>query len=449
MSVADETVEPAPSASPGPSPTTPTPDPAGRRRRDLGVTRRLLSTLDVLRSKNPAVLFVLSLFGGLVVSSIVIVLSNPQLRSAWGDLFSDPANTFSVTFRFLGSAYGALLRGAIADPASFRRAFAQPTSANWAKAFLPIANTIVSSVPLIITALGLSIAYRSGAFNMGGQSQLILGAVAASWVGFSFAGMPWLPHVLLAFLAALLAGAVAGLIPGVLKAYTGASEVIVTIMLNYIAANFLTFLLSSTFFRINGQGDNPVGRLTLPSAALGRVFGPDLPINGGVFVAIIAAVAVAVLLNRSRLGFEFQIAGASRNAARVAGIRQAQVYLGAFALSGAVVGLAGGVQILGVTRQLQTGFGADIGYLAILVAFVGNNRPLSVTLAALLYGALQTGGLTMQFSSGISYQLTSVIQALIVLFVTAPALIGGIFRLRDRGYRPRLRTRPAAREGKD
>jgi ABC-type uncharacterized transport system permease subunit len=367
----------------------------------------------------------------------------------WGGVFSDPGRTLSETFRFLGSAYGALLRGAIADPTSFRRAFSDPTSANWSKAFLPVSNTIVSSVPLMIAALGLSIAYRSGAFNMGGQSQLIMGAAGASWVGFSFAGMPWVPHILLAFVAAALSGAVAGLIPGVLKAYTGASEVIVTIMLNYIAANFLTYLLSGTFFRISGQGNNPVGRLTLPSATLGRIFGPNLPINAGIFVAIIVVVFVAVLLNRSRLGFEFQIAGTSRSAARVAGIRQAGVYLGAFALSGAVVGLAGGVQVLGVTQQLQTGFGSDIGYLAILVAFVGNNRPVGVALAALLYGALQTGGLTMQFSSGISYQLTNVIQALIVLFVTAPALIGGIFGLREAGSRRQLRPRATARAGKD
>jgi ABC-type uncharacterized transport system permease subunit len=445
-SVAGKTVQSPQDASSDLS-STPLPedrDPPGR-----SLLSRVLSMLGVIRSKNPAVVFVLSLFGGLVVSSIVIVLSTPQLRGAWGGLFSDPGNTFSATFRFLGSAYGALLRGAIADPMSFRRAFSDPTSANWSKALLPIGNTIVSSVPLVIAALGLSIAYRSGAFNMGGQSQLIMGAVAASWVGFSFAGMPWLLHVPLALLAGALSGALAGLIPGVLKAYTGASEVIVTIMLNYIAANFLTYLLSSTFFRIKGQGNNPVGRLTVPSATLGRVFGPNLPINAGIFVAIIVVVLVAVLLNRSRLGFEFQIAGASRSAARVAGIRQARVYLGAFALSGAVVGLAGGVQILGVTQQLQTGFGADIGYLAILVAFVGNNRPVGVALAALLYGALQTGGLTMQFSSGISYQLTNVIQALIVLFVTAPALIGGIFRLREAGDRPPLRTRSAARAGMD
>jgi general nucleoside transport system permease protein len=393
---------------------------------------RAVSALDFVRTGHPAVIFVLALVCGLFVSSIVIVVSTPQVRSAWGDLFTDPGTTFAVTFDFLGSAYGALLKGAIANPAAFSRAFQYPSLATWSQAFTPLGNTIVSAVPLIITGLGLSIAYRSGAFNMGGQSQLILGAAAASWVGFSFTGMPWLPHILLAFAAAAVGGAIAGLIPGVLKAVTGASEVIVTIMLNYVAANLLTYLLSSTFFRQPGSGDNPVGRVTVPSATLGRIFGPDLPVNTGFIVAILVVIFVAVLLNRSRLGFEFQIAGASRAAARVAGIRQAWVYIGAFALSGAIVGIAGGVQVLGVTQQLQTGFGADIGYLAILVAFVGANRPLGVTLAALLYGALETGGLTMQFDSGISYELTSVIQSLIVLFVTAPALVAGIFWLRRR-----------------
>ena len=397
----------------------------------MGSRGTVLNALNALRSKNPAVVFILSLFSGLVVSSIVIVVSTATLRSAWANLFSDPGNTLTTTFRFLGRAYGALLKGAIADPQSFHRAFAHPTSANWSHAFLPISNTIVSSVPLVIAALGLSVAYRSGAFNVGGQSQLIMGAVAASWVGFSFAGMPLVLHIALACAAAALSGAIAGLIPGVLKAYAGASEVIVTIMLNYIAANFLTYLLSGTFFRIQNQGNNPVGRLTVPSATLGPIFGKGLPVNAGLFIALAVIVFVSLLLNRSRIGFEFQIAGASRRAARVAGIRQTWVYLGAFSVSGAIVGLAGAVQVLGVSRQLQTGFGADIGYLAILVAFVGANRPIGVALAGLLYGALQTGGLTMQFSAGVSYQLTNVIQALIVMFVTAPALIGGIFRLRE------------------
>ena len=355
--------------------------------------RRLQATLRWLHAAHPPVLFAGSLVCGLFVSSVVIAASTPQARGDWGYLFRYPGYTLSQTFDLLGSAYGALLKGSIADPAAFQQAFAHPSSASWTMAFTPISNTIVAAVPLVIAGVGLSLAFRSGAFNVGGQSQLIMGAVGASWVGFSFAGMPWLPHVLLGFAAAAAGGAIAGLIPGVLKALTGASEVIVTIMLNYVAANLLTYLLTNTFFRVPGTGDNPVGRLTVASATLGPIFGSGLQVNSGLIVTVIVVVFVAVLLNRSKLGFEFQIAGASRAAAKVAGIRQAWVYVGAFALSGAIVGLAGGVQILGVDQQLQTGFGGDIGYLAILVAFVGANRPLGITLAALLYGALQTGGL--------------------------------------------------------
>jgi general nucleoside transport system permease protein len=405
------------------------PSAAGRR----PALRRALAALAWLRTAHPAVLFAGSLVCGLFLSSVVIVLTTAQVRSDWGYLFSYPGYTLSQTFDLLGSAYGALLKGSIADPAAFQQAFAHPSAATWTTAFTPIGNTIVDAVPLVIAGVGLSLAYRSGAFNVGGQSQLIMGAVGASWVGFSFTSMPWLPHVLLALAAAAAGGAIAGLIPGVLRAVTGASEVIVTIMLNYVAANFLTLLLTNTFFRVPGASDNPVGRPTVASATLGPIFGSGLEVNSGLVVAVIVVIFVAVLLNRSKLGFEFQIAGASRAAARVAGIRQAWVYIGAFALSGAIVGIAGGVQILGVTQQLQTGFGGDIGYLAILVAFVGANRPVGIALAGLLYGALESGGLSMQFNAGIDAQMTSVIQSLIVLFVTAPALVIGIFRLRQRG----------------
>ena len=405
------------------------PSAAGRR----PALRRALAALAWLRTAHPAVLFAGSLVCGLFLSSVVIVLTTAKVRSDWGYLFSYPGYTLSQTFDLLGSAYGALLKGSIADPGAFQQAFAHPSAVTWTTAFTPIGNTIVDAVPLVIAGVGLSLAYRSGAFNVGGQSQLIMGAVGASWVGFSFTSMPWLPHVLLALAAAAAGGAIAGLIPGILRAVTGASEVIVTIMLNYVAANFLTLLLTNTFFRVPGASDNPVGRPTVASATLGPIFGSGLEVNSGLIVAIIVVIFVAVLLNRSKLGFEFQIAGASRAAARVAGIRQAWVYIGAFALSGAIVGIAGGVQILGVTQQLQTGFGGDIGYLAILVAFVGANRPVGIALAGLLYGALESGGLSMQFNAGIDAQMTSVIQSLIVLFVTAPALVIGIFRLRQRG----------------
>jgi simple sugar transport system permease protein len=165
------------------------------------------------------------------------------------------------------------------------------------------------------------------------------------------------------------------------------------------------------------------------SARLPRIFGSSIAINLGLVIAVLAVAAAAVMLNRSRLGFELQIAGASKGASRIAGISQAKVYLVALTVSGGIIGLAGAVQMLGVTGQLQTTFGGDLGYLAILVAFVGRSRPGGVALAALLYGALQSGGLSMQFATGISYQLTNVIQALIVFFVTAPALVAAIYRL--------------------
>jgi len=419
------------------APVTPPEQAAGRPGAGRGpALRRLLATLRWLHTAHPAVLLAGSMICGLFVSSVLIVLSTPQVRGDWGYLFRYPGYTLGKTFGLLGSAYGALLKGAVADPAAFQRAFAHPSAATWTTALTPLSNTIVAAVPLIIAGVGLSLAFRSGAFNVGGQSQLIMGAVAASWVGFSFASMPWLPHVLLGFAAAMAGGAIAGLIPGVLKALTGASEIIVTIMLNYVAANLLTYLLTNTFFRVPGTGNNPVGRLTVASATLGPIFGSGLQVNSGLIVTVIVVIFVGVLLNRSRLGFEFQIAGSSRAAAKVAGIRQAWVYIGAFALSGAIVGLAGGVQILGVSQQLETGFGGDIGYLAILVAFVGANKPWGIALAGLLYGALEAGGLTMQFNAGISADMTTVIQSLIVLFITAPALVTGIFRLRQRGGVP-------------
>ena len=290
-------------------------------------------------------------------------------------------------------------KGSIGDPAEFSKAFADPSVATWKRALTPIGTTITAAAPLAIAGVGLTICYRAGAFNIGSHAQVIGGGLGASWVGFSFPGMPWFPHVLLAFVAAAIGGGICGLIPGLLKALTGASEVIVTIMGNYVMANVLTYLLSSSFFKVSGQGvDNPVGKSTLPSASLTPIF-PVLGVNAGFVVAVLVVVFAAALLNRSRLGFEMQIAGAGSRAADVSGIRRNLVFVSAFVVSGAVVGLAGAVQVLGVSNQLQVGFGGDIGTLAILVAFVGNVKPLGAAAAALLYGGLQAGGLTAQFDS--------------------------------------------------
>ena len=385
-----------------------------------------------LGTRPTPVIVLLSVITGLIISSILLIITTEQLRIAWGGLFRHPGNALDVTWGYLSKFYAGLFKGAIGDPAEFSKAFADPSVATWKRALTPIGTTITAAAPLAIAGVGLTICYRAGAFNIGSHAQVIGGGLGASWVGFSFPGMPWFPHVLLAFAAAAIGGGICGLIPGLLKAFTGASEVIVTIMGNYVMANVLTYLLSSSFFKVSGQGvDNPVGKSTLPSTSLTPIF-PVFGVNAGVIVAVLVVIFAAALLNRSRLGFEMQIAGAGSRAADVSGIRRNLVFVSAFVVSGAVVGLAGAVQVLGVSNQLQVGFGGDIGTLAILVAFVGNVKPAGAAAAALLYGGLQAGGLTAQFDSGISYQLTGVMQALIVMFVTAPALIASIYRLRQK-----------------
>jgi ABC-type uncharacterized transport system permease subunit len=394
-----------------------------------GLRRRATAAFTTIRSARPAVVFLFSLLSGIIVSAFVIVFSVPASRSAWGGLFSHPGKTFSASADTLASAYGALLTGAFGSPGLFSTAITHASVANWAAAIKPFGSTLTAAVPLAIAGLGLSIAYRSGVFSIGAQSQLICGAVLASWVGFSLPTLPMVPHVALGLVAALIGGALAALVPAILKARTGASEVIVTIMLNYIMGGVLIYLISDTFFS-QQVNTSPEGRLTLPSAMLPLLFGNNIPIDAGVIVAAVVLLGGWLLLGRSRLGFEFELQGTSPGASRIAGVRQKRTFVMAFLVSGAVVGLGGGVEILGSVHQLQSTFGGDIGVLAITVAFVGRNRPLGIMLAALLYGVLQTGGLQMQGQAGVSYQLSNVIEAVIVLFMTAPALVAEIYRLR-------------------
>ncbi len=382
-----------------------------------------------LREANPAVVFVLSALSGLIVSSIIIVVSIRPARSAWSRLFSDPLHALSETGDVLNRAYSALLSGSLGSPSTFATAFGHPSVAHWSAAFVPLGHTLTAAVPLVVGGLGLSIAYRSGVFSIGAQAQMIAGAVAASWVGFSWPGLPAPLHVAIALLAAIVGGAVLGLIPGVLKVRTGASEVIVTIMLNYVMANLLVYLISNTFFS-QKKGASPVGRLTLPSGTLPSLFGHRAPIDAGVLVAVVVLAFGWLLMTRSRIGFEFELAGMSPGVSRTAGIDQRRTFVAAFVVSGGIVGLAGAVQVLGATQQLQSGFGGDVGVLAIAVAFVGRNRPLGITLAALLYGVLQTGGLHMQGVASVSYQLSNVIEGVIVLFMVAPGLVAELYRLR-------------------
>ncbi|CAB4904289.1 unannotated protein [freshwater metagenome] len=238
-------------------------------------------------------------------------------------------------------------------------------------------------------------------------------------------------HVLLALITAIVFSAMWGGFVGLLKARTGAHEVIVTIMFNYIAGFFLFWLLKTKVFLRPGGLINPLAPPVHDSAKLPQFLGSDLRANAGIFIAILATYFVWWLLNRSTWGFRFRAVGANASAARTAGISVAFVTTTAMAVSGALAGLGGAIQVLGSEFALTTDVAGSFGFDAITVALLGRANPIGTVVAALLFGALRAGGLTMQANTQNPVDIVLVIQALIVLFISAPTLVKFIFRLRD------------------
>lgn len=288
-----------------------------------------------------------------------------------------------------------------------------------------LSETLSAAVPLTLCALGLAVGFKAGLFNIGAEGQIILGGVAAVVVGFSFPGLPIYLHLPLALLAGVLGGALWASIAGWLRAATGAHEVILTIMLNLTAARLLTYLLRNPPIQ-NPERADPISKSVLDSARLPDILDwidPAMRLHAGLFVMLGAVLLVYWLLQRTTVGFEFRASGANPDAARYAGMRAGFVIVAAMALSGALAGLAGANQVLGVLGRVSPNFSAGIGFDAIAVALLGRSHPVGVLFAGLLFGALQAGGRQMQASAGVSLDLISVIQALIIIFIAAPVVI--------------------------
>jgi simple sugar transport system permease protein len=237
-------------------------------------------------------------------------------------------------------------------------------------------------------------------------------------------------HILVATLAGVILAALWGGIVGLLKAKTGAHEVIVTIMLNYIAAKFLLFLLSTKYFLRPGRLD-PIAPPVKESAKLPLLFGVDYRVNIGIFIALAAAVFIWWLLNRSIIGFRFRAVGANSSAARTAGISVSAAMIATMAISGALAGMGGAIHTLGNQYELTDTVAASFGFDAITVALLGRGTPLGVVLASFLFAGLRVGGQTMQANVGVPVEIVLVIQALVVLFIAAPALVKRIFKVRN------------------
>lgn len=314
-------------------------------------------------------------------------------------------------------AYAAMFRGSIFNY----------NGRNLDQALKPLSASVFAAVPLIIGGLGLALGFRAGLFNIGGTGQVIFGAIGAAYVGFAF-HLPAGIHLLAAIAAAIVAGAFYGWIAGILKARTGANEVIVTIMLNSVAGLFLNFLLTQKAFQRPGSS-NPQSPMIDDTAQMPDLLPKPYTLDLGIVVAILAAVFMWWFLERSTWGFELRAVGANPNAARTAGMSIGFVTALTMAISGAYMGLAGGIQITSTMDYLDGYVAGSIGFDAITVALLGRNKPVGTVLAGLLFGAFKAGGRIMQAQAGVPIDMVLVLQSVIVLLIAAPAFVRWIFRL--------------------
>jgi simple sugar transport system permease protein len=370
---------------------------------------------------NQFVVTLLSFLVALVFGAILIAISDAPTRQSLGYFFQHPDDTFTRAWHAISAGYSALFRGSIFDSNSLYSNGGTPV-------FGPISNTLLNAAPLILGGLSVAVAFRAGLFNIGVQGMIIIGAICSGYVGFAIS-LPPVIHLLVALLAGIVGGALWGGLVGWLKAKTGAHEVITTIMLNYVAFFLLSYLLGVSGFQQKGSNE-AISNTVKSTARLPHLFGANLSVHAGLILAILAAIGCWWLLARSTLGFRLRAVGINPAAARTAGMSVENTYIVVMLIAGALGGLVGCSQVLGtrlvVTQDVDAGFGFD----AITVALLGRGSPGGTVLAGLLFGAFRAGGVVMAAATTTPADVVSVMEPVMVLFIAAPALVRGLFRLR-------------------
>jgi simple sugar transport system permease protein len=379
---------------------------------------------------------VLSVVLALIAGSILLAVTDDGVQAAAGYFFARPGDTFVAIWEAASGAYVALFQGAIYN-----------TNADtFAAGIRPLTESLKFATPLIAAGLGVGLAFRAGLFNIGGQGQMLMAAAAAGYVG-AYMDLPVGLHLVAAIVAGVVAGGIWAGIAGLLKAKTGAHEVILTIMLNNIAFYLLAWMLATQgILQAPGSG-NPKTAAMADTARLPQLLGSGFGLHAGIILAVVAVIFTWWLLERSSLGYRLRAVGENPAAARTAGINVGRSYVTVMLIAGGLVGIAGVTQVLGT---VPTGFGGDIdagmGFDAITVALLGRSTPVGILFAGLLFGAFKAGGFWMQAAEQVPNEVVLVVQSLIVLFIAAPPLVRAIFGLPQQDGRRRKKKSRSKKE---
>ena len=372
---------------------------------------------EILRGN--AVTTILAIVLALVVGGILIALTNEDVQAASVYFVAQPGDTFVAAWNAVYNGYEALFRGAIFNA----------RGADFAAQIRPLTNTLGFAAPLIAAGLGVALAFRVGLFNIGARGQMLIGVAVAALLTFSLDLPIWL-HIPVTLIAGIAGGALWGAIAGLIKARTGAHEVILTIMLNYIAYYLLLWMIRTPGLLQKPGTNQALGSATPESAQFPTLLGPQYPLlDLGFVIVILATLFVWWLIERSSLGMRMRAVGENPHAARAAGIGVQRIYVYAMLFAGGLAGLAGMNQIQGaVTTGVTETIDAGIGFDAITVALLGRSRAWGTFAAGILFGALKAGSFSMQ-AQDIPVDIVLVVQSLVVLFIAAPPLLRAVFFL--------------------
>ena len=375
---------------------------------------------------NTALVSTASLILAFAVAMVIMVVTDAEIMAKYAYFIARPGDALDATFGKIALTFEAMYVGSLGSATA-------------------LTETTAEAAPLIAAGLGVALAFRAGLFNIGAQGQAVMGALVGAYLGFSIKGLPIFLHLPLVILAGVLMGALWGGVVGLIKARTGAHEVILTIMMNYVAANILSYLLKQPFMRQPGVS-NPIAPVLEWSATLPRIAGTRLHLGFG--LALLAALGCWWLLERTRFGLQLQAVGLNPDAAATTGTSVGRVTFTTMALAGGLAGLGGLITVTAPViltsypPQLTVSIIGTLGFDAITVALLGRSRPIGVVLAGLLFGALKASRTAMVTIADTPKQLVDLIQALIGLLVAAPAFVTWLLPFLKERRRGVVRTTP-------